>query len=155
MRKYFLTLGSSIIAVLLVFFTMHYAAADNSFGNSMKLNIAPSYTVNIYKNAKLGNYLVGSNNMTLYYLSDETENNLKCTSKVCLTKWPILSASELNLPDSLSSSDFSIFTRSDGQKQVSYNGHPLYFFSEDKLPGYTLGDNFVTPAGTWKIIHIN
>ncbi|MEO1785317.1 hypothetical protein V4762_09665 [Thermodesulfobium sp. 4217-1] len=155
MRKYFFTLASFVVGMLLIFSAMHYAFADNILDNSINANVKSSHTVNIYKNAKLGNYLVGSNNMTLYYLSGETESNLKCTSKVCLTKWPILSASELNLPDSLNSSDFSIFTRPDGQKQVSYNGHPLYFFSEDKLPGYTLGDNFVTPVGTWKIIHIN
>jgi predicted lipoprotein with Yx(FWY)xxD motif len=154
-RKYFLILCSAIFGIFLIFFAMHYAMADNILDNSIKPIVNSSYTVNIYKNSKLGNYLVGSNNMTLYYLSGETENNLKCTSKICLTKWPILAANELNLPDTLNSSDFSIFTRPDGQKQVSYNGHPLYFFSEDKLPGYTLGDNFVTPVGTWKIIHIN
>ena len=32
-----------------------------------------------------------------------------------------------------------MFTRSDGGKQVAYNGRPLYFFAGDTAPGDTKG----------------
>jgi hypothetical protein len=47
--------------------------------------------------------------------------------------------------------------RSDGKLQVTYHGHPLYFFAEDKQAGQVKGEgtNFfggkwwaVSPAGT-------
>ena len=53
--------------------------------------------------------------------------------------------------------DLGTITRSDGTKQVTYNGHPLYYFVGDSGPGQTTGqgsDNFgakwwlVAPAGS-------
>jgi predicted lipoprotein with Yx(FWY)xxD motif len=34
----------------------------------------------------------------------------------------------------------STITRSDGSKQVTYNGHPLYFFSGDSASGDAKGE---------------
>jgi hypothetical protein len=54
------------------------------------------------------------------------------------------------------SSSLGIITRSDGGKQVTYDGHPLYYFSGDSGPGQANGqgsDGFgakwwlVSPAG--------
>jgi hypothetical protein len=53
--------------------------------------------------------------------------------------------------------DLGTITRSDGTKQVTYDGHPLYYFAGDSGPGQTNGqgsDGFgakwwlVAPAGT-------
>ena len=53
--------------------------------------------------------------------------------------------------------DLGTITRSDGTKQVTYLGHPLYYFAGDSGPGQTNGqgsDSFgakwwlVAPAGT-------
>jgi hypothetical protein len=54
-------------------------------------------------------------------------------------------------------SDLGTITRSDGTKQVTYDGHPLYYFSGDSAAGQVNGqgsDGFgakwwlVSPAGT-------
>jgi hypothetical protein len=54
-------------------------------------------------------------------------------------------------------SDIGTITRSDGTKQVTYDGHPLYYFSGDSGPGTATGqgsDGFgakwwlVTPTGS-------
>ena len=53
--------------------------------------------------------------------------------------------------------DLSTFTRSDGAKQVVYDGHPLYYFVGDSGPGQVNGQGsdafgakwwLVDPAGT-------
>jgi hypothetical protein len=58
---------------------------------------------------------------------------------------------------SAKSGDLGTITRSDGTKQVTYDGHPLYFFSGDSGPGTATGqgsDGFgakwwlVSPAGS-------
>jgi hypothetical protein len=58
---------------------------------------------------------------------------------------------------SAKASDLGTITRSDGTKQVTYDGHPLYYFVGDSGPGTATGqgsDNFgakwwlVSPAGS-------
>lgn len=58
---------------------------------------------------------------------------------------------------SAKASDLGTITRSDGTKQVTYNGHPLYYFVGDSGPGTASGqgsDNFgakwwlVAPTGS-------
>jgi len=58
---------------------------------------------------------------------------------------------------SAKASDLGTITRSDGTKQVTYDGHPLYFFVGDSGPGTAKGqgsDGFgakwwlVSPAGS-------
>jgi hypothetical protein len=58
---------------------------------------------------------------------------------------------------SAKASDLGTITRSDGAKQVTYDGHPLYYFAGDSGPGTASGqgsDNFgakwwlVAPSGT-------
>jgi hypothetical protein len=58
---------------------------------------------------------------------------------------------------SAKSSDLGTITRSDGTKQVTYDGHPLYYFAGDSGPGTSTGqgsDSFgakwwlVSPAGS-------
>jgi len=43
------------------------------------------------------------------------------------------------VPSALATSDFTVFTRPDGQKHSAYKGHPLYFFAGDAAAGDTKG----------------
>ena len=42
-----------------------------------------------------------------------------------------------------------VSTRSDGTRQVTYNGHPLYLFAGDHKAGDTNGQGINTFGGTW------
>jgi predicted lipoprotein with Yx(FWY)xxD motif len=40
-------------------------------------------------------------------------------------------------------------TRSDGSKQVTYNGHPLYTYTADAAPGQARGNGLNVNGGVW------
>jgi predicted lipoprotein with Yx(FWY)xxD motif len=45
-------------------------------------------------------------------------------------------------------------TRPDGTFQVTYLGHPLYFFAFDQ-PGKTLGENITAFGGTFRVVDLS
>ena len=43
-------------------------------------------------------------------------------------------------------------TRTDGSSQVTYNGHPLYYFANDKAPGDARGQGINRFGGGWYVV---
>jgi hypothetical protein len=46
-------------------------------------------------------------------------------------------------------SDLATITRSDGTKQVTYDGHPLYYFAGDSGPGTATGQGSDSFGAKW------
>jgi predicted lipoprotein with Yx(FWY)xxD motif len=78
--------------------------------------------------------------MTLYTSSgDKTPGASSCTGG-CATIWPPLAVTGTpTYAAGLTASKFTTITRSDGTKQLAYNGKPLYTFASDSAPGETTG----------------
>jgi predicted lipoprotein with Yx(FWY)xxD motif len=114
-----------------------------------------STSVDSASSATLGeSVLVGSSGHTLYELSPETTSHLLCKSSECLKFWPPLSASsasKVKLGAGVHGK-VGILHRSNGISQVTLNGHPLYFFAEDKARGEVNGQNFKGFGGTWHVL---
>jgi predicted lipoprotein with Yx(FWY)xxD motif len=105
-------------------------------------------------NSSLGEHvLVNSSGRTLYALSPESTHHLLCKSSECLKFWPPLaagSAKDVKLGSGVHGT-IGILHRSNGTAQVTLNGHPLYFFSQDK--GHEAnGQNFKSFGGTWHVL---
>jgi len=88
--------------------------------------------------------------MTLYYFAKDVNGQSNATGAVLQT-WPIFKAESISVPSTLSASDFSTITRSDGLMQSTYRGWPLYNFANDKAPGDTKGDGF---NSVWFLVKI-
>jgi predicted lipoprotein with Yx(FWY)xxD motif len=100
-----------------------------------------SYSVNITADKFLGNYLVNESGFTLYYFSNDGSASGSSTCyDDCASKWPPFYAETLTLPDSLRSVDFATITRTDGSKQTTFKGWPLYLYSKDQAPGDLFGN---------------
>jgi predicted lipoprotein with Yx(FWY)xxD motif len=113
---------------------------------------APS-VVNISQNASLGSFLVDGKGMTLYIYTMDSANTSTCYG-ACAIVWPPLLTDGSPTPGSgVNSSLLKTTTRTDGSTQVTYNGHPLYYFARDKVPGDTTGEGVqnvwyvITPQG--------
>ena len=91
--------------------------------------------------------------MTLYYFSNNVPGSRKSScSKQCPVAWPVFSGDVIAVSAPLASSDFSSFTRTDGIKQATYRGRPLYYFNADTKPGDTKGQGV---NNVWFIANIS
>jgi predicted lipoprotein with Yx(FWY)xxD motif len=100
-------------------------------------------TIQVVTNPMYGQILVGANGMTLYYFAKDAPwyETSVCTG-ACIALWPAFDAPTVTVSLPLQATDFGEFTRADGQKQTSYMGWPLYFYSKDAAPGDTNGYGF-------------
>jgi uncharacterized surface protein with fasciclin (FAS1) repeats len=96
------------------------------------------YTVDLRTSDELGKYMVDSEGMTLYYFTNDKANTSNC-SDVCIERWPAFYADEINVPSELDPAEFGEITRSDGSKQSTFRGWPLYYFYMDEASGETKG----------------
>jgi predicted lipoprotein with Yx(FWY)xxD motif len=100
-------------------------------------------------------YLADATGRSLYFFSHDTVGTpaappiSACATPECVARFPIFLDEQLLVPSALATSDFSVFTRADGQSQSAYKGHPLYFFSEDAAAGDTKGRGF---GGAWNTL---
>ena len=85
-----------------------------------------------------GGYLVDSKGMTLYFFTKDVDGTSACTG-ACLEKWPVFYAENIKV-SGLGSADFGTITRSDGSRQTTYLGWPLYYYFQDKAPGDITGE---------------
>jgi predicted lipoprotein with Yx(FWY)xxD motif len=96
---------------------------------------ADKYTIDVQPGPE-GNYLVNETGFSLYYfVNDAPGNGTSTCSGDCSKAWPPFYVESIEVPEGLSSSDFTIVSRADGDMQVTFKGWPLYLFSEDKAPG--------------------
>jgi predicted lipoprotein with Yx(FWY)xxD motif len=101
---------------------------------------------------RAGTILASPNGLTLYYYSEDKPGSGRsaCTGS-CAAAWPPLAApvrvpAGVHLPGRL-----GVITRSDGTKQVTINGYPIYRYAEDTKPGQAAGNG---EAGEWHVIKI-
>jgi predicted lipoprotein with Yx(FWY)xxD motif len=103
--------------------------------------------VAVRSSERLGDYLVSSDGRTLYYFGLDLPGDAgrapvsNCTGS-CLPLWPIFHVDSPTIAAGLNAADFGEFVHSDGVKQTTYKGWPLYFYAGDSRPGDTNGDNF-------------
>jgi predicted lipoprotein with Yx(FWY)xxD motif len=107
-------------------------------------------------NAKIGGpILVTSSGMTLYKFSADSRGKSACDGG-CATVWPPLTvpAGTTAQGGPGSGGTFATISRSDGTRQVTYDGHPLYTFSGDSSAGATSGQNITSDGGTWTVVTV-
>ena len=103
-----------------------------------------------------GTYLTDASGRALYlWLGDSTDKS-NCMG-ICAMTWPpLITTTRPTASGGVTAADLGTITRSDGRKQATYDGHPLYYLTLDSGPDMTNGqgsDNFgarwwlVAPSG--------
>ena len=113
------------------------ASASGSAGSGAGLKTATINGVSVVTNAQ---------GLTLYSFAPDTATVSKCTG-ACAQIWPPVTgpaAAGQGVTGTLGT-----ITRSDGSKQVTYNGHPLYTYTADTAAGQAKGNGINVDGGVW------
>ena len=90
--------------------------------------------------------VVDSSGMTLYWFAIDTPTKSNCSGQ-CATFWPPVKG-PLTAGSGVTGT-LGTITRSDGTKQATYDGHPLYTYVGDKSPGQATGNGKNLSGGLW------
>jgi predicted lipoprotein with Yx(FWY)xxD motif len=100
-----------------------------------------------------GTALVDGAGRTLYVFEADTGTMSTC-SGACAQVWPPLLSSGA-APGTTGAAQATLVGRSpraDGTQQVTYNGHPLYYFAGDTAPGDAKGQGIHNFGGGWYVV---
>ena len=96
-----------------------------------------------------GDRLVGPNGHTIYANTVDTMTTIKCVGG-CAAEWPPLIGTGA-AGAGVDASKLGTAMRPDGSMQITYNGHPLYYFDEDKDGEDQYGKGIADEGGKWGV----
>jgi predicted lipoprotein with Yx(FWY)xxD motif len=100
---------------------------------------AAGVTVGTASSAEFGTVLTGPNGMTLYTYAGDTATSSTCTGS-CAASWPPLATTGQPTAGAGVTGQLGTASRPDGTTQVTYDGHPLYYWEGDTKAGDVTGD---------------
>lgn len=101
----------------------------------------------------LGQILVGANGRTLYFFLADKGMTSTCTGS-CAQNWPPVTTN--GAPRALagvSQGLLGTMRRGDGTIQVTYHGHPLYYFIADAAAGMAGGEGLDAFGARWEVVN--
>jgi predicted lipoprotein with Yx(FWY)xxD motif len=117
------------------------AAAENQTGAKLRIAKTP-----------LGRILVDGRGITLYDFPPDKGTTSVCYG-ACAALWPpLITKGKPIAGPGVRASLLGTTKRKDGKLEVTYNGHPLYFFVTDRKPGQTTGQGLVQFGGPWWVL---
>jgi len=102
--------------------------------------------------SKLGKILVDSKGRTLYLFVADTGSSSTCNG-ACAGAWPPLTTTKKPVAGSgVTASLLGTTKRSDGSLEVTYAGHPLYYYAGDTASGQTTGQALSQFGAPWYVL---
>jgi predicted lipoprotein with Yx(FWY)xxD motif len=144
--------GAAAVAVLA-------AACSSGGGGSSSAPASPAAsgsgsgsTVITTATSSAGTVLTDGSGRAVYLWAKDTGNTSACTG-ACAGAWPPVTATgTVTAAGGASASDLGTITRSDGTKQVTYDGHPLYFYAGDSGSGMASGQGSDSFGAKWWLV---
>jgi predicted lipoprotein with Yx(FWY)xxD motif len=102
--------------------------------------------------SRLGQILVDGKGITLYDFVKDKGKTSVCYG-ACAALWPPLITHGKPVAGSgVRRSLLGTTKRKDGKLEVTYGGHPLYYFVSDRKPGQTTGQGVNQFGGPWWVL---
>ena len=149
MRNRWLVPVGAIAATLVIAACGSSSSAGNSgSGSGSGSSPAAASSGGALTTAKVGGttLLANAKGFTLYWFVPDTTTASKCYGS-CAKYWPFVAG-----PTSAGSGvkgTLGTITRTNGAKQATWNGHPLYTYVGDTSPGMNKGNGLNISGGVW------
>jgi predicted lipoprotein with Yx(FWY)xxD motif len=100
-----------------------------------------------------GKILADGQGRALYLFTADKSSTSTCTG-ACAAAWPPVTASAMPMAGGgVSQSMLGTTKRADGTEQLTYNGHPLYYFSADTGSGMAKGQGLKAFGSDWYVVN--
>ncbi|NKZ05580.1 hypothetical protein HGB48_17775 [Actinomadura latina] len=133
-------------------------SGSSGYGGGSATSSAPTggtsgQTIKAASVGNLGPILVDGTGRTVYLFEKDTGGKSSC-SGACTSVWPPVTTSVRPQPGSgADASKLSTTKRSDGTTEVSYSGHPLYYYAPDGTSGGSTGGQGLDQFGAkWYVL---
>jgi predicted lipoprotein with Yx(FWY)xxD motif len=128
-------------------------SAQSSYAPAASNSGAGAAVVVTTKQNKLGTILgAGGKRLTVYLFEGDKGAGSSC-SGACAAVWPpVTTTGKPRATGGALASKLGTITRSDGTTQVTYNGHPLYYFARDGDAGDTYGQGIKGFGAGWYVL---
>jgi predicted lipoprotein with Yx(FWY)xxD motif len=108
------------------------------------------------KHGKLGTILAAGPKRLTVYLFEADKGTTSACSGACAKVWPpVTTEGKPTASGGAVSADLGTTMRSDGTEQVTYKGHPLYFYDDDKDSGDAYGEGSKQFGASWYVLKPN
>jgi predicted lipoprotein with Yx(FWY)xxD motif len=125
-----------------------YGYSSSGSGTSSGQSVA---LITTKKHGKLGTILAyGPKKLTVYLFEGDKGGRSNCAG-ACAAAWPPVTGTPKAGAGAMAV-DLGTITRSDGTKQLTYKGHPLYMFSQDKDGGDAYGEGAHAFGADWYVL---
>ena len=136
-------LGSIALTVFVAAMAAALAFAGGSATSGAQVHIAKT---------RIGQILVDSRGITLYDFVKDKGKMSACYG-ACAALWPpLITHGKPVAGPGARASLLGTTKRTDGSLQVTYGGHPLYYFVTDRKPGQTTGQGVNQFGGLWWVL---
>ena len=104
------------------------------------------------RTTELGPTLVDSQGRTLYLFEKDKTTASACNG-ACASVWPPLTTNgRPQAQAGISAAKLGTTKRTDGKLEVTYGGHPLYYYVSDTKPGQLSGEGLDQFGATWDAV---
>jgi predicted lipoprotein with Yx(FWY)xxD motif len=104
------------------------------------------------KTSSAGKFLTNGSGRAVYLWVKDSHDQSMCTGS-CASAWPPVTATgAVTGSGGVLSSDLGTITRSGGVKQVTYDGHPLYYYVGDTGTGTVNGQGSTGFGAYWWLV---
>jgi predicted lipoprotein with Yx(FWY)xxD motif len=126
------------------------ASADKGSAGGEEQKTATGTTIEV-ADSQYGSILFDSDQQAIYLFDKETSDTSECYGD-CAAAWPpVLTDGDPQAGNGIDAKLLGTTERDDGSAQVTYGGHPLYYYVDDG-PGQVLCHNVEEFGGLWLVI---